>query len=165
MRIVVVSDTHISRPETSLPKKLENEIEKSDFCLHAGDLTIYPVYQKLAQKIKTYCVAGNMDQELVCQHLPEKEIINLKGFTIGLIHGRGAPGTIIEHINYQFRQDYSKINLFVFGHLHQPVNKEKNGKIYFNPGSIGDTIVSLNRTYGIIEIVNGKIKRSLKKIA
>lgn len=164
MRILVLSDTHISGPVVKFPKELEDELEKCDYCLHAGDLITYAVYKELSAKIKTYAVAGNMDDTLASTNLPKKQIIELSGFKIGLIHGGGAPNFFEQYIDYHFEKDYQEINIFVFGHTHRPFDQEKKGKIYFNPGSTSDTVGSSEKTYGILEIKDKRIKRSIKKI-
>lgn len=164
MRILVISDTHITAPDENSFKEIEEEIEESDCCIHAGDFTTYPVYQKLSKKIKTYAVAGNMDDDQIADKLPKKDIFELNGFTFALIHGGGTPNNIEHYVTYQFHKKYDQIDLFIFGHSHQAVDHQINNKIYFNPGSIGDTITSSEKTYGIIEIKNKKIKRSIKKV-
>ncbi len=164
MRILVLSDTHITDSNITMPEIISKELKRSDCCLHAGDLTIYPVYRELSKQIKTYAVAGNMDDELTQAKLPKKQIISLGGFEFGLIHGFGSPHRLDHYIDYQFQKNYGKIDIFIFGHSHQPSDKEKRKKIYFNPGSAGGTISPKGKTYGIVEIENKKIKRSIKKI-
>ncbi len=164
MRILVLSDTHIPGPKVSLPDALIKELEISDLCFHAGDLISYALYQQLSKKIKTYAVAGNMDDELVSENLPKKQLIEINRLKFGLIHGGGTPATLIQYIDYQFRTDYNSIDIFIFGHSHQPTDLEKNGKIYFNPGSAGETLTSSIRTYGVLTVENNKITRSIKKI-
>ncbi len=164
MRILVISDTHITNAHQDFAKTINKEIEKSDYCIHAGDFTTYPVYKKLSKKIKTYAVAGNMDDQQITEKLPAKEIFELNNFTFALTHGKGTAQTLNQFIQYQFHQQYHKINIFIFGHSHQAVNCKIDHKIYFNPGSVGDTITTPERTYGIIEIKDGEIKRRIEKI-
>lgn len=164
MRILVISDTHIIAPSENIFKEIDEEIKRSDCCIHAGDFITYPVYQKLSKKIKTYAVAGNMDEGQITDKLPKKEIFELSSFTFALTHGGGTPQNIEHYVKYQFHKDYDRIDIFIFGHSHQATNCEIGNKIYFNPGSISDTITSSKKTYGIIEIKNKKMKRSIKKI-
>lgn len=164
MRILVLSDTHVSDPKAAIPEKIIAQINKCDCCLHAGDIETYSFYKKISQKIKTYAVAGNMDDELISLNLPQRQTIKIAGFNFGLIHGRGTPAALLPHIDYHFQADYDKIDLFVFGHSHSPVDIKRNGKIYFNPGSAGDWRFGLEPTCGIISIENNQIKRSIEKI-
>ncbi|MCF7874970.1 MAG: YfcE family phosphodiesterase [Candidatus Omnitrophica bacterium] len=164
MRILVLSDTHLTNSGETLFKELEDEIAKSDCCFHTGDFTVYPAYNQLTKKIKTYAVAGNMDDQQITNKLPKKIIVKLAGFTFALIHGRGISGTIEQYVTSQFQDDFDKINIFVFGHSHQPVNHQLNDKIYFNPGSVGDTITTSKKSYGIIEIEDSRIRRRIQYI-
>ncbi|MFO8052668.1 MAG: metallophosphoesterase family protein [Candidatus Omnitrophota bacterium] len=164
MRILVISDTHTTEPNKNLFSELDKEIKISDCCIHAGDFTTYSIYEELSKRIKTYAVAGNMDDDLIVQKLPKKEVFNISDFTFALIHGSGTPSTIEQYIRYQFQENFEKIDIFVYGHSHQAADHKINNKIYFNPGSIGDTITTSERTYGVIEIKNGALNRSIKKI-
>ncbi|MCF7893015.1 MAG: YfcE family phosphodiesterase [Candidatus Omnitrophica bacterium] len=164
MRILVLSDTHITNPGETIFEMLEEEITKSDYCFHAGDFTIYPVYNMLIEKIKTYAVAGNMDDEQIANKLPKKVIVKLAGFTFALIHGRGTSSKIEQYVTNQFQKDFDKIDIFIFGHSHQPVNHQLKDKIYFNPGSIGDTITTSKKSYGTIEIEDNRLKRRIQYI-
>jgi hypothetical protein len=164
MRILVISDSHITNPNQGFFLKLDKEIKKSDCCIHVGDFTTYSIYEKLSKKIKTYAVAGNMDDEVIVEKLPQKAILELSNFTFALTHGSGTSTTIEQYIRHQFKKDFEKIDIFIYGHSHQAVNRKIEDKIYFNPGSVGDTITTPEKTYGIIEIKNGQLNRSIKKI-
>jgi len=157
MKILVISDTHIPVAVKNLPPKIEEAARRSDCCLHAGDMIEYGVFERLSQLTKTYGVCGNMDDESVAQRLPRKQVITLEGITIGLTHGYGAPDKVINSINRIFADEFDKIDVFVFGHSHLACNIKKNGKLYFNPGSLTDKIFSPKRTYGILTIDGKKI--------
>ncbi|MCF7887085.1 MAG: metallophosphoesterase [Candidatus Omnitrophica bacterium] len=164
MRILVISDSHTTDPNQSLFLKLDKEIKKNDCCIHAGDFTAYLVYGELSKKIKTYAVAGNMDDEVILQKLPQKKIFKLSNFTFALTHGSGTSRTMEQYVRHQFQKDFEKIDIFIYGHSHQATNYKIDNKIYFNPGSVGDTITAPEKTYGIIEIKNGRLNRSIKRI-
>lgn len=157
MRILVVSDTHIPIVAKELPTVIEEEAKNCDCCLHAGDFITYEVYESLSRVIKTYGVQGNMDDALVRKQLPEKLVLEFEGVTLGLIHGRGAPSGLIDYIDRELSKEKHTIDMFVFGHSHCALDKEIDGKIYFNPGSVTDTIFAQARTYGILEIAKKKI--------
>lgn len=161
MKILVLSDTHIPVAAKHLPAVIEEEARKSDYCLHAGDLTCYEVYERLSELAETYAVCGNMDDPSVFNKLPDRKIIKLENVTIALTHGRGAPDTVMTHVDKTFADQYASIDVFIFGHSHIPLDKEKNGKIYFNPGSPTDKIFASKRTYGILEIDKKKITRRI----
>jgi uncharacterized protein len=164
MRILVISDSHTTNSNQGFFLKLDKEIKKSDCCIHAGDFTDYSIYRELSKKIKTYAVAGNMDNEVILQKLPKKMVFELSNFTFALTHGSGTSRTIEQYVRHQFQKDFEKIDIFIYGHSHQAANYKIDDKIYFNPGSVGDTITTPEKTYGIIEIKNGRLNRSIKKI-
>jgi putative phosphoesterase len=155
MRILVISDTHIPVSAHKLPSIIEEEARKSDCCLHAGDFITIETFELLNSWTKAYGVHGNMDDSSIIEELPLKQILKFEEITIGLIHGRGTPGNLINYINCEFYQELADIDVFVFGHSHQSMNKDIDGKIYFNPGSPTDQIFTPYRSYGILEI-NGK---------
>jgi putative phosphoesterase len=160
MKILVLSDTHIPVTTRSLPAVILETARKCDLCLHAGDFIGYEVYQTLNRVVKTHGVCGNMDEQDIIDKLPEKEVIQLDGVTIGLAHGRGAPDNVIASLDKIFHGN-NNIDIFVFGHSHIATDKEINNKIYFNPGSPTDTMFAPRRSYGIIEINNKKISRKV----
>lgn len=164
MRILVISDTHIPVTAEKLPAIIEEEARKSDYCLHCGDFIAYSVFETLSSLTKTYGVCGNMDDDCVQERLPQKRIIKLPGLSIGLTHGSGHPDNIINCINKTFAEEFSAVDIFVFGHSHKPLNKKINGKIYFNPGSVLDKVFAEYRSYGILEVEDGSLKRRLVKI-
>ncbi len=164
MRILVISDTHIPIAEKDIPEIIEKEAKESNCCLHAGDLVSYEVFKKLSSWTKVYAVYGNMDNSETRKQLSSKLVFQLEDFWIGLVHGRGAPTSLIDYIHKEFLTELEKINLFVFGHSHCPFNKEINKKIYFNPGSPTDKVFSPYRSYGILEIDKNKIERRIIRI-
>jgi len=164
MRVLVISDTHIPVSADKIPSVIEAEAKISDCCLHAGDFITNETLEILNSWIKTYGVHGNMDDVEIIEKLPAKQTIKLEDVTIGLIHGRGTPNKMIDYINHEFSQEFDKIDIFVFGHSHYPLNKEIEGKIYFNPGSPTDQIFTPYRSYGILEINGSQIKRKVVKI-
>lgn len=164
MRILLLSDTHIPVTALGLPDIIEKEARQSDCCLHCGDYIIYQVYETISQWTKIYGVYGNMDGETIKIKLPEKRILKFEGITLALTHGGGHPKKILEYVNKEFAQEYNDIDIFAFGHSHMPINKEINGKIYFNPGSPTDTMFTPYRSYGILEINGRNVRGRIVKI-
>jgi hypothetical protein len=102
-----------------------------------------------------------MDPYEVRKVLPEKEIITVAKFRIGMMHGYGLPHNLIELTTKVFKDD--NVNLIIFGHSHSSLNERKNGVLYFNPGSPTDKIFSPYNSYGMIEI-NDNIEARIIKI-
>lgn len=151
MKILVLSDTHIPQAAEELPAKIYDQLKSADLLLHAGDITslvFLKNLQKLAKDIKA--VYGNMDDLSLRKILPKKEVIKVNGFTIGLIHGWGTPSGLIALAEKEFQE--KKPDIIIFGHSHQPLCLNKNGILFFNPGSPTDKVFSETNSYGIISI-------------
>lgn len=163
MRVLVISDTHIPVVTDKLPAVIIEEAKKSDFCMHAGDFIAANVFYELSKITKTYAVCGNMDNSDLRKELPEKQIIEFGSIRAGLIHGRGSPATLMDYINTEFKQELNTINIIVFGHTHHPLDKEIDGRVYFNPGSCTDRVFTPEPSYGILEIDGKNVKRRIVK--
>ena len=160
MRIGVLSDTHIPRACADLPAEIAEAFKNVDLILHAGDLVEMKVLKELRKLADTKAVRGNMDEPELVKVLPEKEIIKVNGFTIGLTHGYGPPANLINYVKNEFPE---KVDVIVFGHSHSPVNEKREGILFFNPGSPTDKIFAKHNSYGILTI-NGSIKGEIIKI-
>lgn len=161
-RIGVISDTHIPAQAKEIPQKILDDFKGADIILHAGDLVSLQVLDKL----RTVCpnvkaVYGNMDPLEVRKKLPEKEIIGVGRYKIGLTHGYGAPKDLVSALGEYFKDD--KVDIIVFGHAHSAHNEKKGDILYFNPGSATDKIFAPYNSYGIIE-VNDKIEARIIKL-
>jgi hypothetical protein len=156
MRIGVISDTHIPERASRLPEKVLQEFKKVDLILHAGDLVELKVLDDLRLSCgQVKAVYGNMDPLEVRDVLAEKEIIKINGRRIGLAHGFGPSGKIIESVSSLFKND--RVEAIVFGHSHAPINETREGIFYFNPGSPTDRIFAAYNSFGILELEKDKI--------
>ena len=150
MKVGVISDTH-ARYFAELPENLIKALSAVDLIIHAGDIITMDVVTGLETLAPVKGVCGNMDYPEVRVALPDKQIIDIEGKRIGIVHGRGGPSTLELTVMHLF----SGVDVIVFGHSHIPVNKVVNGLLLFNPGSARDS-------YGTLEIgenIEGKIHR------
>jgi hypothetical protein len=162
MKIGVISDTHIPDKAKEIPPKILEDFKSVDMVVHAGDLVNLSVLEKL----KSVCnnvkaVWGNMDPLEVRRILPEKEIIKIGNYKVGIMHGYGSAYSLIDLLAVNFRDD--NVNLVIFGHSHSAKKETRNGILYFNPGSPTDKIFCSYNSYGIIEI-NDKIEIKIVKL-
>ena len=158
VKIGVISDTHIYNFE-DLPDKIIQAFKGIELILHAGDLVNLTILEGLRKMVpRVYAVWGNMDSPQVRRNLPEKEIIRVKQFRIGLTHGIGAPFNLMKTVREKFAKE--QIDCIVYGHSHSPRNEVHQGILYFNPGSPTDKYFAPYNSYGILEVdkrIEGKI--------
>lgn len=148
-RIGVLSDTHITSPQESLPLQLLEDFASVDLILHAGDWVDRCVLDHLTSVAKVIGVRGNMDHPSIKSIMPEFKELEISGYKIGLIHGWGSPAGIEKRIRSKFR---CTLDLIVFGHTHQPTVHEEAGVLFFNPGSPTDRAFCSQRSYGLIDL-------------
>lgn len=161
MRILVLSDTHIPRAAHGLPEAILDQIKKSDMVLHAGDFVDEEVFDNIMRLNKNlHAVCGNMDSQALRRRLKAKEVVTAGKFKIGLIHGYGAPKDLIQTV----RGEFKNVDAIVFGHSHLAVNTEKDGILFFNPGSPTDTIFAKTNTYGILEVTEKGIEGTVVRL-
>ena len=158
MKIGIISDTHIANKSEHLPGIILDVFKQMDMVIHAGDMVDLQVVEELKSACpKIVAVAGNMDQEAVRKKYPEKEILEIAGCRIGIMHGWGSPLNLVELLKNAFKEDNPDI--IIFGHSHRPMNEFIDGVLFFNPGSATDFTAEYN-SYGIIEIskeINARI--------
>ena len=158
IKIGVISDTHIPLNADKIPDEIFKHFEGVDLILHAGDLIELSVLDELRKIAPVEAVYGNMDSLNVKTSLQDKKIIKVGKFRIGLIHGSGSPSGLDQRIKNAFSDN--KIDVLVFGHSHQAVNKKDGEILLFNPGSPTDESSAHSKSCGILEIgkeVKGRI--------
>ena len=130
MKIGVISDTHLLEPSEELERIVQDHFSDAEMILHAGDF-VHQSILDFFQRWNVIAVCGNMDAGEVRAVLPEKRIIDVSGFQVGLIHGWGAPIGLEKRI----RSEFPPLDCLVYGHTHYPANHRKGGILFFNPGS------------------------------
>jgi len=149
VRIGIFSDTHL-KSATGLPRKALEILSSVDAIIHAGDYQDISVVESLTDLKDFYGVCGNMDPAQVRALLPEKRVVELNGFKIGITHGWGAPKGIESRVRTFFSEE--DLNAIVFGHSHTPCNKIIDNILFFNPGSSTDKRYAEHSTMGILTL-------------
>ena len=129
MKIGAISDTHAASL-AEVPNRILRTLAEVDLIIHTGDFVSRDVLDGLKQLGEVKAVQGNMDSEELKRILPEKEILEIEGKRIGLIHGWGSPYGLDERVGEMF----DNVDIIVYGHSHNPQNEVKNGILFFNPG-------------------------------
>jgi len=147
MRIGVISDTHgLLRPEAVAA------LRNSDRILHAGDVGNPEILDRLRELAPVTAIRGNVDREPWANTLPVTEAIEVEGVSIYMIH---------DVAQLDLRPEAAGFRVVIYGHSHQPKIEEKNGVLYFNPGSAGPQRFHLPVSVGMLEIKTGKIREQV----
>lgn len=130
----VISDTHgLLRPEAVDALRGANRI------LHAGDVGTLEVLRQLQTIAPLTAVRGNVDGGDLASKLPLSEVIEIDGISIYMLH-------ILERLD--LKPQAAGFSAVIYGHSHVPKIEEKNGVLYFNPGSAGPRRFKLPITVG-----------------
>jgi uncharacterized protein len=140
----IISDTHgLLRPEA-----LE-ALQGSDRILHAGDVGDPEILEKLAQIAPVTAVRGNVDTEAWALSLNPTEVVETGGVSIYILHDLGQ---------LDLKPEAAGFRMVLYGHSHHPKIEEKNGVLYFNPGSAGPRRFRLPVSVGRVTISAGEVE-------
>src|SRR6266851_5491482 len=146
----VISDTHgLLRPEAV------EALRGSDHILHAGDIGAPGILEALAKIAPVTAIRGNVDAAPWARALPETEIIEAGGALIHMLHDLGQ---------LDLKPEAAGFRVVVYGHSHQPKMEERNGVLYFNPGSAGPRRFHLAVSVGKLMIKAGTVRAELVEL-
>jgi putative phosphoesterase len=146
----VISDTH-----GLLRSEAVEALRKSDCILHAGDVGSPDILERLALIAPVTAVRGNVDSSAWAKALPETQVVEVGGVSIYMLHDLGQ---------LDLKPEAAGFRIVVYGHSHQPKIEEKNGVLYFNPGSAGPRRFSLPVSVGKLSIQAGKVQATLLEL-
>jgi len=148
MRIALIADTHIPEAGPDIWPQVYDRFreERVEAILHAGDIHILPVLDRLQERVgvPVYACRGNGDDgsggRPVCPEDPrlrEAWAVEWHGFRIGLCHDMGFP----EHPPHRTAETMmhryfgAPCDVVVFGDTHVPETFIVRSSLYVNPGS------------------------------
>ena len=144
MTIGVISDTHgLLRTEAIAVLHCVDRI------LHAGDIGDPGILDRLRELAPVTAVRGNVDRGPWAARLPETEVVEVEGIWIYMLH---------DLTRLDLKPEAAGIRVVIYGHSHQPKIEEKNGVLYFNPGSAGPRRFRLPITLGRLLIAKRMVK-------
>lgn len=150
MLVGVISDTHgLLRPEA-----LE-ALRGSDHIVHAGDVGAPEIVDALTKISPLTVIRGNVDTEPWARRLPKTELVELGGVSIYVVHDRAQ---------LDVRPEGTGIRVVIYGHSHEPKIEEKNGVLYFNPGSAGPRRFTLPVSLGKLVIEKDDVRPDLIRL-
>ena len=155
MKIGVISDTHLHRVSGAFENIFKKFLADKDLIIHAGDIVSEEVIDFLEDRT-VHAVYGNMDPFEVRRRLPEKTVLEVGPYRIGLIHGWGPSAGLEDRIAGEF----NAVNAVIYGHSHIAVNHLRNGVLYFNSGTATGYASSGIHSIGVLELgdtITGRI--------
>lgn len=139
--IGVISDTHgLLRPEALAA------LRDADRIIHAGDVGGPEVLTALSAIAPVAAVRGNNDRGPWAAALPTSELVEVDGVSIYVIHD--AAEIDLDPRAAGFR-------VVVAGHSHRPAVTDRDGVLWFNPGSAGPRRFRLPIALGRLTIEAG----------
>lgn len=156
MRVIgVISDTHGLLREEALA-----ELEGSDLILHAGDVGDMSIIRSLAEIAPVRAVRGNTDHGAVVEALPETDVVDLTSPSGGVsTEGRGPLAYLVHgHQELDLDPAAAGFRVLINGHTHEPFIQEREGVLYFNPGSAGPRRFNLPVTVGRLRVEGAEVR-------
>jgi uncharacterized protein len=149
--IGVISDTHgLLRPEAIAA------LHGVDRILHAGDVGDPEILVALAQVAPVTAVRGNIDTKAWAAGLSQTEMVEVDGVTIYMLHDLSQ---------LDLKLEAAGIQSVVYGHSHQPKIDQKNGVLFFNPGSAGPRRFNKPTTIGKLTVEAGAVRAEIIDLA
>jgi len=149
-RIGLISDTHgLLRPEARFALHGVSRI------IHAGDICNATVLEQLQDIAPVIAVRGNNDRGEWATTLREKEVIEMDGVKIGIVHD--IQDLDIDPVT-------AGIQVVISGHSHKPSVKKEKGVLYVNPGSAGPRRFRLPISVAFLEVSDGQAKAELQML-
>ena len=151
MIIGVISDTHgLLRPEAVAA------LRGADHIVHAGDVGGPEILASLAALAPLTAVKGNNDKGAWARALPITEVVDA---------GSGLLAYVIHDIaELDLDPAAGGFRVVVAGHSHRPASDERDGVLWFNPGSAGPRRFHLPVTVGRLTVERGKVRGEIMTI-
>jgi putative phosphoesterase len=157
VKIAVISDTHLPRGTRRLPARCLEELSHADAILHGGDFTGATVLEELRQLAPVHAVYGNMDDAALREALPHREVVELGGARIGMVHDPGPRHGRAERLAAAFPGCHA----VVCGHTHEPELVRVGQTLVLNPGSPTERRRSPTRCMARLEVADGALNAEL----
>jgi putative phosphoesterase len=146
----VISDTHgLLRPEAV------DVLRGSDMIIHAGDVGSSDVLRELETLAPVIAVRGNNDRDPWAEELPLTGSFDVGRASIYVIHD-------VKELDLDpHAAGYSVV---ISGHSHRPLSEERDGVLFFNPGSAGPRRFRLPISVGHIIIEGSRVTGLLETL-
>lgn len=154
MELLVLSDSHGNL--TNMEQAVERTAPR--MIVHLGDC--WRDAEQLHRRfphIPLHQVPGNCDFR---PGEPAEQVLCLEAARILLCHGH-TYGVKQSLLTAGFAAQEQNLDLFLFGHTHQPLLDLRGKTMFLNPGSIGDWRAP---SYGVVMVKNGQVDGRLYRL-
>ena len=143
LRIGLISDTHgLLWPEALA------FLQGCDHIVHGGDIGGAAILDTLRGIAPLTVVRGNNDRGAWAEALAETEWLQLGGLWLLAIHDLAQLG---------IDAPAAGVRVVVSGHSHQPLQEERDGVLWINPGSAGPRRFRLPVSVGELRVEGGTV--------
>ena len=122
-RVGLISDTHGLLREEALAA-----LGGSELIVHTGDVGRAEILDALRAIAPVVAVRGNVDTAEWAEALPLSEVVEANGARLYILHN-------LNELDLNPRA--AGFDIVITGHTHRPVQFEKDGVLFINPGSAG----------------------------
>lgn len=161
VRIGLIADTHISSDREKLYPQVFQALAGVDLILHAGDIYVTSVLDRLEALAPVLAARGNGDGGLPVEpRLRDAHVLDVDGLRIGLVHDLPdpeiPPDLTLERV--MERRFGGRVDVIVFGDTHVATVREYKGVLLVNPGSptFPNNFTKRPGTVGILEVEGGR---------
>ncbi len=145
--IGVISDTHgLLRPEAVAALRGVERI------VHAGDVGSPDVLRGLETVAPVTAVRGNNDRAAWARDLPATEVVEVGDALLYVLHD-------LAELDLDPRA--AGFAAVIAGHSHAPRQEERDGVLFFNPGSAGPRRFRLPISLGRLTVEGGRVRGTL----
>src|ERR1700737_5651894 len=110
------------------------------------------ILNKLAEIGPLTAIRGNVDREAWARKMPATNVLEAGGLSIYVLHNLQ---------DLDMKPEAAGFAVVVSGHSHVPKQEERNGVLYFNPGSAGPRRFKLPVSVGRLILEDGKVRGEL----
>jgi putative phosphoesterase len=158
--IGILSDTHLSVLTDQFRHHCVRAFSRCDVIIHAGDVTDSAILSVFSGK-EVIAVSGNMCNFDTQQLLPERQLVTIDGYSIGVTHGAGPRHNITDRVYALFPE----ADCIVYGHTHRASCDKIGSTMLLNPGSFqGTGKFGASGTYALLTIDDKGLHPSLHNL-
>jgi uncharacterized protein len=137
------------------------ELERADLVLHAGDVVALSALRELEAFAPVEAVHGNMDEPALRAALPERRVVEVDDWPIGMVHAAGPKAGREERLVSRF----SSCSAVVYGHTHIPQLERYRGVWILNPGSPTERRGAPARSMIVVEVDSERFEPRVIELA